>query len=127
PSGAQHPMTGDDDRQRVGSDGIADGARGTRVTNLNGDVAITLHASVRDACHPSQHAAAEAADQPPVERQVELAEATIEVAVQLAPSLVDPAGRLHDPRGDERGELDQRSVALVLEADPDDPDGGCGH
>ena len=63
---------------------------------------------------------AEALAELPVERQVELGQLALEVEVELAPRLVETAGRLQHPRRDPRGELLERLLGVVLgQVDPD--------
>lgn len=68
------------------------------------DVAVGLHSAVRDLRGGPEHALREPVDQPPVERQVELPAAAVEVLVQLAPDVVEPAGHLEDTRRHLAGE-----------------------
>ena len=110
---AQHAMARHDDRQRIGGQRRACGARGVGAAGARRDVAVGGRLAVRDLGRRAQDLAPEAARQSPVEWHVEDAAVAIEVFVQLAPGLGQRRARgAQHPGRDALGELLQHCVLV---------------
>ena len=83
PSDAHHPVHRHDDRERRRRARGADGARRARAAREDRDLAVARRLAVRDVAHGLERGAGEAADEAPVEREVELAAVAGEVLVEL--------------------------------------------
>ena len=89
----EHAVARDDDRDRVGAQRAAGGAKGGRRAGGDRHVLVRARGAERDPRALLQHAAAKAlARQRPVQRQVEVLAAPVEVLVELAAD-AGPAGR----------------------------------
>ena len=111
---AQHAVTGDHDRHRVGAQRVACCSRATRAARVGCDLGVAEHAAVGDLRGNRQHAAPEGSHEPPVERQLEAAPAAAEVLLQLASHLIQRPARLHDARRDATREPFQHRVRALL-------------
>ena len=78
-AGADDAMARHHDRDRIGSERIADRAGAPWRANPDGDVAVARHRPVRDPGRPPEHLAGEVAGERPVEGHVEVAELAGEV------------------------------------------------
>ena len=99
PAGAQDAVAGHDDRDRVRAQRVPRGAPAARASRRDGHLGVGAGLAVRDPGRLAQHGARVAVgDERPVDRDLEVAPAALEVLLQLAPHLVQPRGRLQDAR-----------------------------
>ena len=116
PAGAQDAVAGHDDRDRVRAQRVPRGAPAARAARRDGHLGVGAGLAVGDPGRLAQHGARVAVgDERPVDRDLEVAPAALEVLLQLAPHLVQPRGRLQDARRHRRRQpLEQVVVRLVV-------------
>ena len=111
--GADHPVAGDQHRQRVGRAGAAHRPDGLGVARREGERGVGGGAAVADLGQVLQHDAAEPGGQPPVQGDVEPVAPSGEVLVQLPGHAVQAARGLQQPGAHPVGEALQHDVVVL--------------
>src|SRR5262249_36612964 len=84
PRAPDHPMTGDDDGQRIVPQGLSDRAHGFRRADALGDATVGRHGSVRYLRGSLEHPAPELAPRPAkIEGPAEMRVASLQIVEQL--------------------------------------------
>ena len=119
-AGANHPVTGNHDRDRVRAQRRPSSPGGAGVAGPVRGLAVGDHLAERHPGGGSQHPPVEPrVAEPPVERELEAVPPSLEVFVQLAAGLVESGGELEHPGRDALGQLGQHVFdPLVGKRDP---------
>src|SRR5690348_15097340 len=83
PAGTEHPVAGHDDRQGVGAERVARGAESAGAPGLRRDAPVGRPCPERHPRGRLEDAQAEAVGQRPVELEIEVSPAAVEVLLEL--------------------------------------------
>src|SRR5581483_7455169 len=121
-----HAVTRNDDRDRIPTERLADGAAPARLSDPSRDLAVGDDAPRRHAERGHEHAALERSHVAEVETDVALPPLAREVRAELVDDLGRLLRRAHDVHVESATELRGEGRLALRERDADEPCLGCG-